>query len=81
MSCMFLFVTMPVVIVTNRFIIYIWYVPVSAFVLCEIGGSHGSGAKDSGLLGCGTVSLEGYVVPPSSWVMHSKKNSLLDYCP
>lgn len=76
-----LFVTMPIVIIINRFIIYVWYVPISALVLCKIGGSHGSGAEDSGLLGCGTVSLEGCVLSLSSRVMHSKKNILLDYCP
>jgi len=37
-------------------------------------------AEDSGLLGCDTMSLEGYVVPPSSKVKESKKSSLLGCC-
>jgi hypothetical protein len=73
MPSLLLFVTMPVVIV-NRFII-------CAFALCKIGGSHCSGAEDSGVLGCDTVLLEGYVVPPSSKVEPSKKISLFGYCP
>ena len=73
LSCLFLFVTMPAVSLTNRFIIYVWCVPISAFVLYKIGGSHGSGAENSGLLGCDTVSLEEYIVPPSLRVEQSKK--------